>query len=133
MFYCNDCKIKNDWPESFNESYGKCEICNKMSVCNDVSSSHLPKPKNQTSDTSINRYKENPSQTTQILWYLKEGKTLTPIDALNMFGCFRLGARIFDIKKMGFNISSKLITTSTNKVVSEYKLINGYTQGKLAL
>ena len=42
MFYCNDCRIKNDWVESFNESYGKCEVCGKIDVCNDVLSSQLP-------------------------------------------------------------------------------------------
>jgi len=78
-----------------------------------------------------NTYKENPSQTTQILWHLKAGYSLTPIDALNMFGCFRLGARIWDIKKMGFNVKSKLITTNTNKVVAEYSLGKNYIQGKL--
>jgi hypothetical protein len=44
------------------------------------------------------------SQEDSILDYLKTGKSITPIDALNMFGCFRLGARIFDLKKKGYHI-----------------------------
>lgn len=44
------------------------------------------------------------SQTTQILQALERGETLTPIDALNRFGCFRLGARVYDLRKMGYNI-----------------------------
>lgn len=38
------------------------------------------------------------SQSKLILAYLMTGETLTPIEALNMFGCFRLGARIYDLK-----------------------------------
>lgn len=74
---------------------------------------------------------ENPNQTTKILLYLKEGNKITGMDALNLFGCWRLGARIWDIKKMGFKIKSELITTNTNKVVAEYELIKGYVQGNL--
>jgi len=58
------------------------------------------------------------SQEKQILNYLKEGKTLTPIDALNKFDCFRLGARIWDLKKKGF-----IIEDIGEKNFSEYKLI----------
>ena len=87
--------------------------------------------KTKVSQTSINCYKKNPNQTTKILLYLKEGNKITGMDALNLFGCWRLGARIWDIKQMGFKIKSELITTNTNKVVAEYELIKGYTQGKL--
>lgn len=40
------------------------------------------------------------SQAKRILEYLKEGNGITPMDALDLFGCFRLGARIADIKIM---------------------------------
>ena len=33
------------------------------------------------------------SQKDRILDYLMEGHSLTPLEALNLFGCFRLGAR----------------------------------------
>jgi hypothetical protein len=46
------------------------------------------------------------TQKDQILTHLKSGKPITPIDALNMFGCFRLGARIFDIKQEGHSIKT---------------------------
>jgi hypothetical protein len=38
------------------------------------------------------------SQTTQILNHLKEGNTLSPLEALDMFGCLRLGARIWELR-----------------------------------
>jgi len=40
----------------------------------------------------------------QILSYLKDGNSITPLDALQLFGCFRLGARIYDLRKQGENI-----------------------------
>ena len=74
---------------------------------------------------------KNPTQTTRVLWHLKAGHKLTALDALNLFGCWRLGARIWDIKEMGFNVKMKLITTSTGKVVGEYSLGNTYKQTNL--
>lgn len=39
------------------------------------------------------------SQRERILDYLLKGKTLTPIQALKKFGCFRLGARIWELRE----------------------------------
>lgn len=36
--------------------------------------------------------------------YLEAGHSITPLEALEMFGCFRLGARVFDLKKKGMAI-----------------------------
>jgi hypothetical protein len=51
------------------------------------------------------------SQSLRILAFLKSGKSITPIQALNRFGCFRLAARIHNLKAMGYRITS---TTKTN-------------------
>lgn len=75
--------------------------------------------------------KENPSQKTRILLWLKSGNTITALQALDMFGCLNLKGRAFDIKKMGFNIKMKLITTNTGKVIGEYSLGKNYTQTNL--
>ena len=40
------------------------------------------------------------SQTAKILCYMLEGNAITPMEALDKFGCFRLGARIKDIERM---------------------------------
>ena len=40
------------------------------------------------------------SQNERILAHLKKGKKITPLDALEKFGCFRLAARISDYEKM---------------------------------
>ena len=39
-----------------------------------------------------------------VLQHLMEGKKITPIGALNLFGCFRLGARIYDSRSDGYDI-----------------------------
>jgi hypothetical protein len=44
MFYCQRCATRHKWPESFSQSYGPCEMCGKVAVCNDVPSSWLPDP-----------------------------------------------------------------------------------------
>lgn len=48
------------------------------------------------------------SQMALVLNHLKSGKEINPIEALNKYGCFRLGAVIFDLKKEGHSISSRL-------------------------
>ena len=44
------------------------------------------------------------TQCEQILQRLKTGRTLTPVDALNDFGCFRLAARVKDLRDCGHDI-----------------------------
>lgn len=44
------------------------------------------------------------SQTEMILLYLQTHGAITPLDALREFGCMRLGARIWDLRKRGVPI-----------------------------
>ena len=46
------------------------------------------------------------SQLEAILEALQAGETLTPLDALNRWGCFRLGARIWDLRHKGYDIEN---------------------------
>ena len=62
-----------------------------------------------------------PSQSKKILAYLKSGKRLTPLQALNRFGCFRLAARIHELKAKGHRIVQKT-ATSKGKTFSSYQL-----------
>ena len=48
--------------------------------------------------------KVHTSQSKRILDYLKTGAVLTPQDALRLFGCFRLAARIKDLRDQGHDI-----------------------------
>jgi len=67
------------------------------------------------------------TQSQLILEYLKLGKSLTPIDALNMFGCFRLGARIYDLRLKGHDIVKENITKDS-KTFASYSLKEGFRE-----
>ena len=60
------------------------------------------------------------SQAKRILAYMQEGHRITPIEALNLFGCFRLGARIADLKDGGHQIESEFVKTESGKHVKSY-------------
>ena len=62
------------------------------------------------------------SQNKQIADYLNKGKKLTPIDALNKFGCFRLAARIADLRNEGMNIVTNTIKLENKKQIAQYSL-----------
>ena len=61
------------------------------------------------------------SQNKQIINYLQKGKSITPIDALNKFGCFRLSARILDLRKEGYEIITENITKQ-GKTFAQYSM-----------
>jgi hypothetical protein len=56
------------------------------------------------------------SQEARILKYLEAGHTLTPLDALEKFGCFRLGARIFGLKRRGHFIETEIVERNGKRV-----------------
>ena len=62
------------------------------------------------------------SQNNQIISYLKIGGPLTPYEALRIFGCLRLSARVYELKKKGWPISKDLITVGHKKQVAKYYL-----------
>lgn len=61
------------------------------------------------------------SQEFQIEHYLRQGNSLTPIDALNMFGCFRLSGRILELRQKGLDIVTDMIE-SNGKRFASYRL-----------
>ena len=50
------------------------------------------------------------TQNEQIKAYLSKGKSITPLDALNKFGCFRLSARIKNLRDEGLKIITEYVT-----------------------
>ena len=63
--------------------------------------------------------KQKMTQAKQIENHLLAGKTITALDALNLYGCFRLAARIAEIKKH-YLVESKPYKTPGGAVISEY-------------
>ena len=61
------------------------------------------------------------SQTELIKQHLQSGRSITPLQALRMYGCMRLGARIYDLRRQGLNITSHLVRQG-RKQFSEYSL-----------
>jgi hypothetical protein len=61
------------------------------------------------------------SQTEQILKHLKKGKKLNPLQALKLYGCFRLASRISELRKDGHLIDT-IPTKKGKKVFASYKL-----------
>lgn len=63
------------------------------------------------------------SQNSKIRAWLKAGKTLTSLEALNLFGCMRLASRINDLRKQGMEIHTERILTATGKRVTRYSIL----------
>ena len=50
------------------------------------------------------------TQEQEILWWLREIGGITPMDAFQEFGCFRLGARVFDLRRKGYRIHTEMVS-----------------------
>lgn len=50
--------------------------------------------------------------------HLLRGKPITPMDALRLFGCFRLAAIIFNLRAEGFTIDTELVCKGKKKWAS---------------
>ena len=47
----------------------------------------------------------------RLLAWLKSGRTITPLEAMNELGCYRLGARIWDLRREGYTIITTMVET----------------------
>lgn len=45
-----------------------------------------------------------------VLMFLTENGSITPMEALDEFGCMRLASRISDLKKAGYPIIKEMVT-----------------------
>lgn len=62
------------------------------------------------------------AQASRILRHLEAGKSITPLDALQKWGCFRLGARIWDLKRMGYRINKRMVAFTNGKRCASYSM-----------
>ena len=70
------------------------------------------------------------SQKAAIREHLELHGSITPIEALNLYGCFRLGARILELREEGMHILTT--TNDTGKQYAIYTLVRN-EQLELAL
>lgn len=73
------------------------------------------------------------TQAEQILAHLERRGSINPLEALDRYGCFRLAARIADLKAEGHNITSEPFKTPKGATVARYRLVNSEAQQELAL
>lgn len=62
------------------------------------------------------------TQLYRIREHLVRGGTLTQIDAILKFGCFRLAARIYDIRRTGLDVHKIMIKTDQDRKFAKYYL-----------
>jgi len=62
------------------------------------------------------------TQTDAIRAHLLSGRDITPLQALDDYGCFRLAARIDELRKSGLDIET-ITETRNGKKFAKYKLI----------
>lgn len=60
------------------------------------------------------------SQNKRIAEYLSQGNKITALQAQNWYGCMRLARVVGDLKALGMDIKSKLITVKSGKRVAQY-------------
>ena len=65
---------------------------------------------------------EGHDQNARILAHLQNGRTLTALEALEWFKCFRLASRVCDLRKAGYYVQKRTIKTNSGKSVAEYYL-----------
>ena len=61
------------------------------------------------------------TQTDSIKEYLDSGNTLTSLEALKLFSCFRLASRMHDLKKSGYVFSKEMISIDGSRKVAQYR------------
>ena len=60
------------------------------------------------------------AQNDKILNYIKTTGSITPMEALLMFNCFRLAARIHDLRQAGNDIHTQIINKNDKTYASYY-------------
>jgi hypothetical protein len=66
------------------------------------------------------------TQNELIAEHLEEGNTITALEALRDFGCFRLASRICDIKNTGVPVQSRWKTITARRTGEQVKIKEYY-------
>lgn len=62
------------------------------------------------------------SQNQKILKHLKSGAHITPLEAMGLFGVYRLAARIYELRNQGHHIMTDVRADGTGRTYSRYWL-----------
>ena len=74
--------------------------------------------------------KQTTSQSAKVLYHLQNYGPLTAIEALELFACFRLAARINDLKEAGHDIQMEMKKLKNGKKIAVYSLPKIQKQGE---
>ena len=66
------------------------------------------------------------SQCKLILNYLKENGTITQREAIDLFGCYRLSARIYNLRALGY-----AIVTNVRESINRWGKVSRFAEYKL--
>ena len=62
------------------------------------------------------------SQNTKVLSHLNKGLHITPLEALGLYGIYRLAARINDLRTKGYPITTSVMRDVTGRSYARYQL-----------
>lgn len=66
------------------------------------------------------------TQQQRLLGYLYENKIINPLEAWENLGIYRLSAKVFDLRKLGYDIKTERLTVKNRYnehcVVAQYRL-----------
>ena len=62
------------------------------------------------------------TQNETILNHMMTGRSISPLEALGLYGVFRLAARVFDLKAMGVDIQTLTKVDINGKLYAEYSI-----------
>ena len=68
------------------------------------------------------------TQNEMILQHLEQNGSITPQEAMSKYRCMRLGARVYDLKRMGHRITSERVSYingyGERKYFARYRMVN---------
>lgn len=73
-------------------------------------------------EPTLHEMKVQESQEEQVLQHLLSGQSITPIEALDLYGSFRLSSIIFRLRDRGYDIHTEMVTIRKGTRVARYTL-----------
>ena len=68
------------------------------------------------------KVKTGRSQNVKILRHLQAGKTISPLEAMGVFGGYSLAARIYELRVCGWDITKQIKYDGQGRTYAEYSL-----------
>jgi len=57
-----------------------------------------------------------------VLRHLERHRSITPLEALGVYGIFRLAARVYELRREGFNVVTTIMRDENEKPYAKYVL-----------